>query len=307
MKKNFNLKSSDNQNILYGTSFIPDGEVKAVIQLIHGMCEYIELYEEFAEAMNKRGIAVIGVDLLGHGFTATSLDDLGFFAERNGKKYLLADQHKLTAMIKDEYPGTPIFIMGFSLGSFIARRYITIWGDEVDGALILGTGTRSAGAATLGMFLATVVRFFKGARHRSKLLYYLTNGLYNIIFKLKLKGSWLSHNKEDHKMYEINPLCNFIFTVSAYHTMFSIMRDLALEKNDDRIPKDLPVCFYSGMEDPVGNYTKGVLKTFNEYVHLGIKDVDVKFYPKDRHEILREADREDVFYDIYTFIEEKSH
>lgn len=303
MKKTFFIKSTDGVNNLHGKKWVPEGEIKAAVQIVHGMQEYIGRYNDFAEFLASNGFVVYGIDHLGHGGSAASLDDLGYFASRGGKAYLLKDQHKLTKLIKKENPGIKVFMVGHSMGSFVLRRYITIWGGELSGAVVIGTGTKEPQTTKLALFVSYMMRLFFGARHRSKLLYYMANGAYMLEFKLKRKGSWLTKNVDVAEAYGKDPACNYVFTVSAYHTLFSLLDDIAREKNNDRIPKDLPILFASGMDDPVGEKTRGVLKAYNECVRRGQEDVDIIFYENDRHEILNELDRDDVYDDILSFLE----
>ncbi len=305
MKSVFCIRSTDGSTKLYGYRWEPEGQPKAVLQIIHGMVEHIDRYDDFADYLCGHGIAVYGIDLPGHGMSAETTDDLGYFTEKDGKGMLLTDTHNVTRLIRKEHPGAPVFLLGHSMGSFIARRYLTIWGGELAGAVIMGTGSQPLGAALLGKAIAyTCMRLF-GPRYRSKLLYMMTIGLSNLQFKLSGKGSWLSKNLDNVAAYELDPRCGFVFTAEAYHTLFSLLEDLARRKNNSRIPKDLPVIFTSGMEDPVGGNMAGVLSAYNEYVRLGIRDLDVRFYQGDRHEILNELDREDVYGDILDWIEDR--
>jgi len=303
MREDFKLQSNDGKNLLSVYVWNPEGKPKAVLQLCHGMVEYLERYDEFAQFLCSKGIAVIGHDQLGHGYTAANKEDLGYFAEKKGKGLLLTDLHLITEAAKKKWPGTPVFMLGHSMGSFELRRYITIWGNELSGAIIMGTGSQPLSAALFGKFIAFLIWHFKGSRYRSRFIYNIANGAYDKQFKNN--GSWLSKNEDSVKAYKSDEKCGFIFTVSAYHTLFSLLEDLALKKNNNRIPKKLPILFVSGMNDPVGNYTKGVLTAYNELVAQNLKDIDIKFYKDDRHELLQELDRNDVFDDLYHFIEKR--
>ena len=303
MKETFKIQSSDGIHDLHVTHYKPDGKVKAVLQIVHGMCEYIDRYDEFAMYLNEHGIAVLGLDHLGHGHSVNSDDELGFFGEKGGKGFLIKDQFYLTRQIKRLYPGKKVFMLGHSMGSFITRRYITIWGGELDGVIVMGTGQQPFAKVKAGRMLAYTIMHSKGLMYRSELLYKLSTGGYEDAFKKRGLGSWLSKNDDINASYEADKYCNFIFTASGFHTLFSIVEDLSLKKNDNRIPTELPILFMSGMDDPVGDYTKGVLAVYNEYRKLGIKDLDVIFYQNDRHEILNELDREDVYRDVLAFLE----
>ena len=72
-KQNFYFKSSNKRSRVYGVCWIPgNGKVRAVLQIAHGMVEYIERYDDFARFLCSKGIAVVGNDHLGHGNTAAS-------------------------------------------------------------------------------------------------------------------------------------------------------------------------------------------------------------------------------------------
>ena len=79
------------------------------------------------------------------------------------------------------------------------------------------------------------------------------------------------------------------------------------EPNDiKKIPrKDLPVLLTSGTEDPVGDYGKGVQQAYKLYQDAGLQDVQMKLYEGDRHEILNELDRSQVFQDLREWLESK--
>ena len=304
-KTRLRFRSSDGENIIYGFRWEPEGQPKAVLQIIHGMSEHIDRYDEFAEFIADHGIAVYGMDLPGHGLSVRDPDDLGWFAEKDGKGLLLTDVHSLTKLARKEHPGLPIFLLGHSMGSFIARRYLTIWGDELAGALILGTGSHPLGMTIFAKGLAYLYMKAFGPRYRSKLLDLITIRVNDIWCWMKGMDNWFSKNAESVAAYRADPRCGFAFTAEGYHTLFSLLQDLASNKNADRIPKDLPVVFASGMDDPVGSCMTEVLSAYNKYVRLGIQDLDVWFYQGDRHEILNELDREDVYSDILDWIEER--
>ena len=305
MKKSIYLRSSNGKTNLHVNIWTPETAPRAVLQLVHGMVEHIERYDEFARFLCDNGIAVVGADMLGHGKSVNDPDDYGFFAETNGKTYLLNDMHKVNAYAKKLFPGLPTFMLGHSMGSFMVRRYITKWGFELDGVIITGTGNMPAAAVKFRKFLAWADVTLRGARHRSKALAFLATGMNNLKFKLSGKGSWLSKNTESVQAYLDDPKCGFMFTASAMHTLFSLIEDLADRKDFDQIPKGLPIFVASGADDPLGNNAKGVLAVYNQFIRLGIRDVNVNIYPGDRHEILNETDRDVVYSDMLFWLNER--
>ena len=302
-KEIFYIPSSDEINRIHGVHWKPDVPVRGVLQVTHGMVEYIERYEPLAEYLTADGIAVIGHDHLGHGKSAASEAELGFLGEKNGDRTLVKDIHRITVAAKRMYPGLPCFLMGHSMGSFYARRYMTIYGGEVDGVILMGTGWVPLTLANLGWVLSGAVCILRGKRYRSRLLVELTLGSYNRAFRKEgLPNAWLSRERKSVERYNQDPLCNFWFTASAYHCFFAVLRDLAHEKQFGRIPKGLPVLFLSGDQDPVGGFGDGVEKAYQSMKHLGIQDIHMKLYPDDRHELVNEMDRYQVYQDILQWL-----
>lgn len=301
-REDFYFDSANGVNRIHGILWRPEGEVKAAVQLSHGMVEYVERYAALAEYLNARGVAFIGNDHLGHGQSATSEADYGYFAKKNGDTAVLSDLSTVTRKANAWFPGVPVFLLGHSMGSFFARRYVTLHGEEIAGAIIMGTGYQPAALTTLGGWIASVIMKVKGERCRSSLMYQMMLGGYNKRFQTEGQNAWLSKETENVKRYNKDPLCSFRFTASACRDFMHLLTELAKHKDFDKIPKDLPVLFIAGEDDPVGDFGKGVKKAYEEYVALGIKNVNLKLYPGLRHEIVNEAEKETVFGDIYDWI-----
>ena len=299
MKNEFYYPSSDGINQIHAIEWIPEGEVQAVLQMCHGMVEYIDRYHEFAEFLAKNGYYVVGHDHLGHGKSVTDLEKLGFFHEKNGNKYVVADIHRLRQDTQTKCPNVPYFIMGHSMGSFLVRQYIGIYGEGLSGAIIMGTGDQPNFVLGAGKMLCKLIATCKGWNYRSKLVDSMAAGGYNKRFKGETDTSgWLSRNPENGAKYINDPLCGYMFTVNGYYHMFAGMKKMNSQEKGEKIPKELPVFFVAGAQDPVGNFGKGVEKVFKRYQKCGMKNVTMKLYENDRHEILNECDKEQVYQDI---------
>ena len=308
MKKHFTIPSADGRTTLHGIRWIPEGEVRGVLQLVHGMSEYIDRYDGLATWLCDYGIAVIGHDHLGHGASMVTMADKGFFAEKNGKGILLKDIHRVNWIAKKLHPEVPVFILGHSFGSFLLRRYMTIYGGEMDGAIVCGTGDFEGTEVRLAHALAGKIAKAKGDHYVSNALDQLALGGIRMQFGPhpgQREGSWLSANSANVLAYEADTLCGFPFTAKGYEDFFDLLVDIADHTDTDQIPRELPVLLISGMDDALGGFTKKVLNVYNRYVAMGMKDVDVFFYPEDRHEILQEEDREKVFDDIRAWLEDR--
>ena len=303
MRNDFYYPSKDGETTIHAVEWKPEGEIKAILQICHGMVEHISRYHGFAEFLSEHGIYVVGHDHLGHGQSVTSAEKLGYFHETNGNSYVIADIHQLRVRTEKNYPNVPYFLMGHSMGSFLVRQYLGLYGSGLKGAVIMGTGDQPSAVLGAGKLVCKVIAMFKGWTYRSKFVDNMAAGGYSKAFKDG--SSWLSQNKDNVAKYNDDPLSGFMFTVNAYYHMFSGMAKMNKQEAKGQIPKNLPVFFVAGQEDPVGNFGKSVEKVCQRYKDMGIKDVEIKLYPGDRHEILKEDDREVVYQDILNWLENR--
>ncbi len=304
-KEHFTLKSHDGLTDLHVILWTPDQEVRAVLQLVHGMAEYIDRYHDFAAFLTGYGFAVIGHDHLGHGSSVTSQDKLGFFAESNGDVIVVDDMHLITEEAMKSFPGVPVFILGHSMGSFMVRKYLTRFSEPLQGAIIMGTGYIPKALASAGQTAAKLTTSMRGGMFRSKMLTGMALGQNNKPFAPnRTDVDWLSRNDENVDRYVADPLCGFMFTSSAYKDFFTVLKQLAKKQDFDKIKKDLPILITSGELDPVGG-SEACRKVEAELKETGLHDVTLKLYPGDRHEILNELDRDQVYQDILSWLEKK--
>ncbi len=300
-RNDFYYPSADGLTKIHAAEWLPDGKPRAAVQLCHGMTEYIGRYEPFAAYLAEHGFYVTGNDHLGHGQSVRicKTDLHGYFAHPYGNECVVADIHSLRCRTAERFPGIPYFLLGHSMGSFLTRQYITLHGEGLSGAVIMGTGTTPVPVLKLGQFLCRVVALFRGRRFRSALVDSMAGGSFNKHFEpARTPKDWLSKDTALVDRYVADPLCMFRFTVNAYYHMFRGMEKMQRADAMDRIPKDLPLLFVSGENDPVGNFGKGVKTAFEAYKKAGLSDVSMKLYPNDRHEILNETDRETVYADL---------
>ncbi|MBQ8803960.1 MAG: lysophospholipase [Tyzzerella sp.] len=307
MRNEFFYPSKDGATQIRAIEWKPETEVKAILQLCHGMTEHIERYHDFAEFLAGHGYYVVGNDHLGHGKSITGPEKLGYFHETNGNAYVIADIHQLRVRTEKKYPNIPYFIMGHSMGSFLVRQYLGMYGSGLTGAIVMGTGDQPSLILEAGKLVCKVIAMFRGWEYRSKLVHGMAAGGYDKAFKNETDGSnWLSRNPENVKKYKDDPLSGFMFTVNAYYHMFSGMAKMNKQESEGKLPMALPVLFVAGAEDPVGNYGKSVVAVYQRYQALGMQDVEMKLYEEDRHEILNEADRDVVFRDILAWLENRN-
>ena len=190
----FTVPSTVPGRSLHAFRCVPDGEVKAILQLSHGMVEYIDRYKPLAEYLAGRGILVTGHDHLGHGGSIRTRDDYGYFAEPDGNRAVLADLHAMTVRTKELYPGVPYFLLGHSMGSFYARQYLCEYGHELDGAIIMGTGFQPKALVATARTLCRVLAVFFGWEHRSRLVASLSFLGYNKGLEGRTPHDWLNRD-----------------------------------------------------------------------------------------------------------------
>lgn len=308
-RRDFYIPSRDGIHQLHVILWRPDKnvEVKGVVQISHGMQELIERYEDFAMFLNRNGYVVIGNDHLGHGLTAGNYADLGYFCPDSMSATVVADLHRVTRYARKKYKNKPLFLFGHSMGSFMARRYIMRYGMEIDGVIISGTGGQAKTVLVAGKVVSNLIRLVLGDRFRSRFLKANAFGAYQKrIDNPRTDSDWLTRDERKVDDYKANKYCNFIFTVNGYRTLFEVLTYIQKKGNIRKIPKELPVYFISGMEDPVGNYGKCVRKIYDTYKKSGIRDVSLKLYPDDRHELLNELNRDEVYHDVLSWIKNRT-
>ena len=297
-RKEFTVPSSDGVHQVHAVLWVPGEAPKAVVQLVHGICEYALRYDPFARFLAENGFAVVGHDHLGHGLTAKGAEEYGYFT---GWWDLVYDVRSVQLKVKESYPELPWFLLGHSMGSFVARTFLIDYPGEVDGCILSGTGQESALTVAAGKLLTGL-----GDPHKvNKLFYDLSIGAYNRKFAPARTGAdWICRDEKVVDAYLADPLCNFPTKAGMNHAMMSGLQYVARKKNLTKMDKDTPVYFFAGDADPVGAMGKGVQKVAGWFRDAGIKDVTVKLYPGGRHEMLNEINKEEVFADTLAWLEE---
>ena len=302
--KSIEVQSTDNIHTLKGLIYIPEGEIKGIFHLVHGMCEYIGRYAHIFAALAERGYVCCGYDNLGHGKTARDENELGFIAHRDGWKYLVRDVKAFEDAVKKIYPDIPLCLMGHSMGSFIARIAAENYGDGIEKFIICGTGGPNP-AAPFGLLATDIMRLLNGEKHRSKLVNKLAFGAYNKRFEGDSEFEWITTDREVINKYAADKYCNFKFTVSAMHDLVKLNQLANRPAWFKNMRKDLPVLLISGSDDPVGAYGKGVTTVYKKLKTAGVKDVTLKLYDGCRHEIHNDSCKNQVINDITEFIQNK--
>ena len=303
---NFTFLSNDGKTAIHAVKWLPDsGEYSAILQITHGMVEYIERYAPFAEFLTSKGYMVVGHDHLGHGQSVASKEDWGFFYEGKPSDTVVADMHKLRTLIQEENPDTPYFMLGHSMGSFMLRKYLCLHNDNLRGAIIMGTGFIPGNVTSLALGLTKLIGKIRGLKHRSKFIQGLAFGADYKGFDMTgehPENSWLTKDVDIVRKYYQTPECTFMFTVNGYQGLFEAVNFSCDAENAKLIPKKLPLFIVSGDQDPVGGLGKGVKDSYYLYQNAGVQDLTYKLYENDRHEILNETDKQVVFEDLLAWM-----
>lgn len=307
VKEEFYFDSRDGKSRIHAVRYRPEdtGQVRCILQVVHGMAEYAERYEEFAAFLVERGFVVTGDDHLGHGKSVGQGGKQGYFCEQDPATVLVRDVHRLKKLTEELYPGVPYVLMGHSMGSFITRNYLCRYGTGISGAVIMGTGMQPKAVLDMARLVAGIQRLFCGSGHVSRLLDRLAFGGYGRgITDRRTAFDWLSRDRERVDRYIADPMCGFTFTVNGFGALFELVLRLYSPENLAAVPRELPVFMVSGDADPVGDYGKGVRRAYDSLVAAGLTDIRLKLYPGGRHELLNETNRSQVMQDICRWVEE---
>lgn len=303
-KEEFYFDSRDNRSKIHAVRYTPEnGEVKCIVQIVHGMAEYAERYEELAEFLTGKGFVVTGEDHLGHGKSIGEEGVYGYFCEQDPATVVVRDVHRLKKLTQQQYPGIPYYFIGHSMGSFILRNYLCRYGSGIDGAVIMGTGMQSGALIAASKLLAAVCKVFQGSQHESRLIDRAAFGQYNRkIANPRTEADWLSKDEKRVDAYIADPKCGFVFTINGFQTLFELIARIRKPENLSKMPRDLPVYIVSGTDDPVGDYGKGVKRAYQSLKDAGLTELQMKLYDTDRHELMNELDRDVIMQDIYQWI-----
>lgn len=274
-----------------------------ILQIAHGMAEHILRYEQFAIYLAKKGFLVCGNDHAGHGRSVEREEEQGFFGEDYGWLYLVEDMYYLMDFMKKKQPDLPYFLLGHSMGSFLAREFVYRYGQELSGAIFLGT---SGGHPLIDLAITLCNREIlkKGILKKGRSVYKLAFGAFNIKFlPRRTDFDWLSRDEKEVDQFIADEKCGFVFTYGGFRDLFCLLKRISGEAWSKGIPLDLPMLFASGDNDPVGDYGKGIEKIQEQLTKAGCSCVKVKIYEGGRHELLHEINQKEVCQYLFHWLE----
>lgn len=277
-------------------------EPRAVLQLVHGMSEFILRYDEFARFLNGHGIAVVGCDNASHGQSRRAEDPWGYFGATGGWDNLLADVHSVRGVAAAAYPGLPLFLMGHSMGSFLARSYAARHGEGIRAFVFMGTAGPNPALPFAKRLAAREIRK-TGGKTPCLMLDKLVAGAYNTAFKPnRTDFDWLSRDEERVDAYIANEACGFPFTAAGYRDLFEGLEEISSKDWAPKVPK-APILLLSGAKDPVGGKDARGVKVVADRLSKSGHGVELQLYAHARHELLNEINRDEVMADILDFLE----
>ncbi len=300
-KEELRYPSSDGKSDIWARIWRGEGEARFVLQIAHGMCEYMDRYEDFALYVCSRGGIVCGNDHLGHGHTKGADGHFGYFADKHGEDCVVEDIYGLTRIIKERFPGLPVVLFGHSMGSLMGRETSARHGEAYAAAIYSGTSGKNS-VTGITRFLARVGMLFGRAKKPATLLDHLAFSKYNNRYETKrTEKDWLTRDEQMVDKYLADPWCNFVFTDRAAYDFAKLIDDVSGTEWASRLPL-IPYLLISGDMDPVGDYGAGVKQVQGWMQSVG-KNVSLKLYEGARHEILNETNRKEVYADIVDWID----
>lgn len=300
-ERTFSLTASDGKDLFCRTWQGPKPP-KAIVQISHGMQEHTERYRGLAQNLVEAGYVVYAGDHRGHGHTATDRSELGHLGP-GGWRRVVEDIKELADLSKKEHPELPLFLLAHSWGSFLAQAFVQKYGEDLAGLVLSGTNGKVTGLGPAVMISKATVAL-RGADRQAHLLYALSTGRYNKEFSKNPDGNdWLCRDPEVVRAFDEDPLCGVPVPNSFFDEMLALFSYTWTSAGERRIPKHLPMYFFAGTEDPVGNRTRGIVALMERYKNLGIANIDYHFYPGGRHETLNEINKEEVHTDLIRWLD----
>lgn len=276
----------------------PNKEIKAIVEIAHGMNEHKERYIDFMKFLAKNGYASFIHDHRGHGKSIKNNNDLGYFYEDNAY-YVVEDLHQINEYLKNKFKDKKIILFGHSMGSMIVRKYISKYAHTIDGLIVCGSPSKN-NASKLGLKVVKLLKSIKGERYRSELVKKLMFGGFDK--KGSEPNSWVCHNKEILKLYNEDELCKYTYTLNGYENIIKLMIDIYNPKIYNRNNLDLPIYFIAGNDDPVIKSKKDFNEAINFLKKIGYHNIDNTLYDDMSHEILNEINNNLVYDDILNWL-----
>lgn len=281
----------------------PNGPIRGIVQIVHGISEHIHRYDDFAAFLNAQGYLVVAQDHMGHGKSVGVDGVKGYF--HGGWFTAVEDSCTLLLMTQKKYPGIPYILFGHSMGSFLVRTILVKYPQyPLAGCVLCGTGWQPQTALTAGIRIANLICRVGDAKKPSKLLIALAFGTYNRKIERPLTPfDWVSRDHKVVQAFMSDPMGGCMISAGLMRDMFTGISYIQQESSLANMDKQLPVYLVAGGDDPVGGYGKGVHRTAEALKEAGMERVSLRIFPMCRHEILNEINRKEIWQNIGQWIE----
>jgi alpha-beta hydrolase superfamily lysophospholipase len=298
-KDSYMIQGTDGQQ-LFVRRYEGSEKGKGVIQILHGMAEYGDRYDGFAQFLTEQGYVVYIHDHRKHGKSISGDQKVGYFKDDTWV-FMVEDIELVQQDIVQKENCEKVIMIGHSMGSFLLRTYLMDHGERVSKAVLSGTGITDIPLSKAGLLAAKLIRLFSPDKP-SVLLNNMTVGPYNKPFKPnRTEVDWLTRDNSIVDWYVKSPLCGYAYTPRFYEEIVKGLLYIIKNVNILKTPK-IPILFISGDNDPVGGHGVGVTKIRDIYKSLGY-NTEMDLIKDARHEILNELNKDDIYRKILKFIE----
>jgi alpha-beta hydrolase superfamily lysophospholipase len=275
MKTENGTFTAQDSTSIYWKAWLPEGQPKAIVHLIHGFAEHVERYGNVVNELVPAGYAVFGNDHRGHGRSQGRRGHVKSFQE------FIDDERQFSLeVIKARFPDTPYFVLGHSMGSLIALNYAEQNPDSMKALVLSGTGSQPS--PDVPKILITVSKI-------------LSSILPAVHVKSPLPPEFISRDPEVVKAYVNDPLVYNVITPRLAHEMNRYMAIGA----ENAYKLRMPVLIQHGSLDIAFSGQRELFE------NIGAKDKTFRLYEGLKHEVYNElpADRAKVLADLRTWLD----
>jgi len=296
----FWLEANDRSG-LFVNQWLPAGTPKAMVLLAHGMAEHSGRYARLGETLGDAGFGLYAHDQRGHGKTAER-GTLGYFADNDGWCAVVSDLASLSRHIGQAHPGVPIFLLGHSMGSYIAQAYLMHHSASLQGAILSASNFQPVALYRAASLIARFERLRQGPKGRSALIEWLSFGSFNKTFKPNRTAyDWLSRDPVQVDAYASDPLCGFRCTNQLWIDLLGGLQQISKASNLAQIDPGLPLLIMGGECDPVSE-GKRLTDLATALRKAGNRQLQLNLYPQARHELFNETNRDEVMADVIEWL-----
>ena len=280
---------------LHCLTVFPEGEVKAVVVILHGIAEHKERYLDYMKWMAAEGYAMFAYDHRKHGKSLREDEKLGIFSADDKWEYVIDDVHYVVKDARKKMPGRDIIILGHSMGSIIARRYAAKYSQVPKAVVLVGTLPILNRSETFGpLFMARVCNIIRKNSPSTLIAKAINKPMLASYEEPRTPLDWLSKDEKVIDKYLEDPLSGFAYNARFYIEFFKSVRKVNKTENISDT-RNIPILFIAGKDDPIGEFGVGVEDVYKLYMGHGFFEVRLKLIPDNRHEILNEPEKLETY------------